>query len=178
LQIEAPWHDRGMSGITIERLPAEREPGAAIAAPAGACCCCCCCCLHSVGSLVGALTAQPRGIPTDLPPTAVVGAPRGEPKYAANREYWVSLLVICCVIAPAFFLLLWDLRMDGEMILAYALFFPAMQLAASAAALVLLLISKRPGREQRLRHLGSITARSFVGGVIGFVIMLPLFGLL
>jgi hypothetical protein len=165
-------------GITISRMPAEREPTGAIAAPAGACCCCCCCCLHSVGSLVGALTAKAPPVPTDLPPTAVVGTPKAEPKYNVSREYWLTMLVMCCAIAPAFFLAMWGLEMDGEMVLAYALFFPAIQLAASLAVFFLVALSKRPGRDERMRHLGSITLRTFVGGLIGFVVMLPMFALL
>ena len=167
---------RSVSGITIERLPPEREARIAVAAPAGSCCCCCCC-LHSVGGLLGAVTAKRPPVPTMEPPTAVIGTDKVEPRYTVSREYWLSLLFICCVVSPAFSLVAWDIQSKDTWFV-LAMLMPAMQLVASVAALCLSQISKRPGREERLRHLGTITLRAFIGAVIGFLVMLPMFGLL
>lgn len=171
-----------MSGVTFERLPPERQSAAPVAAAAGYCCCCCCCCLHSVGSVIGAATAKSPTETGEQVPTAVVGRDVRVPSYSVAKEYWATVLVLSLVAFPIV-LHIWT---DGEWLedgggvvaIVYALVFPGIQLAASLVVGLRNMWSRRPGRYERLVHLGSITARTFVGGLIGFVLMLPLFGLL
>lgn len=161
-----------MSGVTFERLPPERRIAAPTAASAGSCCCCCCCCLHTVGSLVGALTAKAPKTAEPVP-TAIVGSEKVAPQYRVTKEYWVTVLILCTVAVP--FYVASQMRRDIveplEWAFFYAIFFPAIQLGASVVVALRNTFSKRPGREDRLRHLGSITARAFVGGMIGIVVM-------
>ena len=159
--------------ITLERVPPERDETASPVAGAGACCCCCCCCLHSVGSVIGAISARPPELPVCEFPTATVGTPATPPRYSANRDYWMSLFVVCAVVMPLMASSS-EFRSGGEVAVTAALVFPAFQLMASAVALVPTLLSRRPGREQRLSHLGSITVRSLVYGFIGLALMIPL----
>lgn len=168
--------------ITVEKLPAERGASLAPVAAAGGCCCCCCCCLHTVGSLIGAATAKPID-PTEKlqePPTAVIGTDKVEPKYTVWREYWISTLILCTVVFPLLFLR--DVEPDdltpGTLLLAFSMILPAVQLVASIVTFAITYSSKRPGREERLRHLGRITLRAFVGTLIGLGVMLPLLSLL
>jgi hypothetical protein len=161
-----------MSGVTFERLPPERRITAPSAASAGSCCCCCCCCLHTVGSLVGALTAKtPKTVETV--PTAVVGTAKVAPQFRVTKEYWATVLILCTVAIPVYVISMTRTRITDplEWAFFYAIFFPAIQLGASFVVLVRNGFSKRPGREERMRHLGSITGRAFVGGMIGILVM-------
>jgi hypothetical protein len=164
--------------ITIERLPSEREHHAAAIAPAGACsCCCCCCCLHTLGSVVAAATTKPPQPPTNAP-TAIAGSKMAAPKYSIARDYWLTVLVIATLGFPAFVIPTGARADTSDFLLAYALLLPAVQLAASLVVLIFTSISKRPGRDERLRHLGAITLRSFVGALIGIVTMAVVFSAL
>ena len=162
-----------MGQVSIQRHPAERGARGSAVAPAGQCCCCCCCCLHSIGGLVGAVSAFPAKLPAEvIPPASIDGSPRPA-SYSASKHYWVTVLLMCAFVVG------WNLAVERhpsneEAILIIALVFPAIQLAASVVAAIVLGFSKRPGRDQRLRHLGKITLRAFLGGMIGVVLMLPL----
>jgi hypothetical protein len=161
--------------ITIERLPPERTAITPVAAAAGGCCSCCCCCFHAVGSLIGAAMARPPQVaPPEAPVATIAGSPT-EPKYSVAREYWMSFLV-----ASVITMMILGVYLDGSDRLAgmgiiYALVLPAVQLAASIAALVLVLTSKRPGRDERLRHLGKITLYSLLGALLGGVLVIAMF---
>lgn len=164
-----------MSGVLLERLPPERRIAAPAAASAGSCCCCCCCCLHTVGSIVGALSAKtPK--PPDNVPTAVAGGADVAPRYTVTKEYWVTLLILSTVAFPIF-MTSTGARIDqmGEWLLLYAIFLPVIQLATTVVVGVRNTFSNRPGQQERIRHLGSITLRAFVGALTGMVVMLFLF---
>jgi hypothetical protein len=171
-----------MPGVTFERLPPERRVTAPSAAAAGGCCCCCCCCLHTVGSVVGALTAKTPRMPDHPVPTAVVGTAAVAPNYTVTKEYWATVLVLTLVGFPLLIFAMFDADVfsgePGAWVIVYALVFPGIQLAASIVVAVRNAYSSRPGKAERMKHLGSITLRSFIGGVIGTVIMLPIFGVL
>jgi hypothetical protein len=171
-----------MSGVTFERLPPERRITAPSAAAAGGCCCCCCCCLHTVGSVVGALSAKTPKVPDNPVPTAVVGTAAVEPSYTVTKEYWATVLVLTLVGFPLLVFAMYGVEVfDGEPVawaIVYALVFPGIQLAASLVVAVRNAYSSRPGKDERMKHLGSITLRSFIGGLIGIAIMIPMFGLL
>ena len=166
-------------GVTFERLPPERRIVAPSAASAGSCCCCCCCCLHTVGSLIGALSGKAPKAPEETIPTAVVGTDRVEPNYRVTKEYWATLLILCTIAGPLFVISEgggnWRVE---EWLLMYAIFLPVVQLATSVVVAIRNAASKRPGKSERLAHLGSITARAFVGGVFGILAMLLLFGMM
>jgi hypothetical protein len=164
-----------MSGVTFERLPPERRIAAPSAASAGSCCCCCCCCLHTVGSLIGALTAKAPQ-PPEVVPTAVVGTDRADPNFRVTKEYWATVLVLATIGLPLFAFSQGGTFDDpAEWLLVYAVFLPAVQLVASGVVGLRNAFSKRPGRDERLRHLGSITGRAFIGGLIGIMAMVLLF---
>jgi hypothetical protein len=167
-----------MSGVTVERLPPERRIVGPSAASAGSCCCCCCCCLHTCGSVFGAATGKAPKAPETIP-TAVIGSDHAAPKYTVTKEYWATLLILCTIGGPLFVLSEggghWDFE---EWLLMYAIFMPVVQLATSVVVGIRNAMSKRPGKNERLSHLASITARSFIGGVIGIVAMLLLFGMM
>ena len=171
-----------MSGVTFERLPPERRITAPSAAAAGGCCCCCCCCLHTVGSVVGALSAKTPLVPDNAVPTAVIGTAAVAPSYRVTKEYWATVLVLTLVGFPLLIFAMYGAEAFGEEAAAwaiiYALVFPGIQLAASLVVAVRNTYSSRPGKDERMKHLGSITLRSFLGGLLGIVVMLPMCGLL
>jgi hypothetical protein len=160
-------------GVILERLPPERRILAPAAASAGSCCCCCCCCLHTVGSVIGALTAKaPKPLP-DQVPTAVVGD-RADPSYKVTKEYWATVLILCTVGLPLFAISQGAASGDFEVeawLLIWAMVLPGIQLAASVVVAVRNSFSKRPGQRERMQHLGSITGRAFLGGMIGILAM-------
>lgn len=162
-------------GITIERLPPERAATMPVAAAAGGCCSCCCCCFHTVGSLIGAAAARAPNGPAGDPPTATIGGAPTEPKYSVSREYWMSFLV-----ASVITMMILAAEIDSGdkllgMVIVYAIVAPGVQLAASLSALVITLVSKRPGQSERLRHLGKITLFSVIGALLGGIVVFAMF---
>ncbi len=164
-----------MSGVTFERLPPERRIAAPSAASAGSCCCCCCCCLHTVGSLIGALSAKVPQPPVETVPTAVVGTDNAAPNYRIAKEYWVTVLILTTVVLPVVLVVLADADVNddfGVWALLAAMVFPGVQLAASVVvALRNHFFSKRPGEKERMNHLAIITGRAFLGAMIGVLVM-------
>lgn len=161
-------------GVTFERLPPERRIAAPSAASAGSCCCCCCCCLHTVGSLIGALTAKAPKPPAELP-TAVAGSDRADPSFKVTKQYWATMLVLCTIGLPLFAFSQGAgsdaFSIEGWLFIC-AIVLPGIQLLASLVVVIRNSFSKRPGRRERMRHLGSITGRAFVGAMIGTLVML------
>jgi hypothetical protein len=165
-----------MSGVSFERLPPERRIAAPTAASAGSCCCCCCCCLHTIGSIVGALSARTPKPKDASVPTAVIGGGEAAPRYSVRKEYWVTLMVLSIVAFPLFCMAAdWRVERAEEWMLMYAIFLPGIQLATTVVVGVRNTFSKRPGQQERIRHLGSITLRAFLGTMIGIGVMLPFF---
>jgi hypothetical protein len=161
--------------ITIERQLPERGARDAAAAPAGQCCCCCCCCLHSVGGVIGALSARAKPVDQTIPVSAIEGRTL-EPRHSASSLYW-AIIAIMASVASAYFVTFEHHQVESaEIALMLAICFPGVQLAASVVAAIVIMRSKRVGKEVRLRHLGKITLRAFLGAVIGVLIMLPMLG--
>jgi len=122
------------------------------------------------------MTAKPPQAPVATVPTAIVGTASTPPAYKVTREYWLTLLLLTAIGFPLVMFAMGARRWEAtDWALGVAIFLPLIQLAASVVVLVITASSTRPGRDQRLRHLGSITMRAFFGGVIGIVVMLPLF---
>jgi hypothetical protein len=164
-----------MERPTIQRHVPERGSRGQAIAPAGQCCCCCCCCLHTVGGIIGAATARASAAPISaLPPATIDGATRTA-KPSATGLYWGMVLLVSIFVA------MWNLGVErhpdsAEAVLIIALVLPGIQLGASMIAAIVIVLSKRPRKDERLRHLGKITFRAFIGAVIGGLVMLPLFG--
>ena len=94
------------------------------------------------------------------------------PKYSAGNVYWTSVLIASALAVAMFF---GRNTNTDEALLMIALTFPAIQLGASVIAAVAIGLSKRPGKELRMAHLGKITLRAFLWGVIGGVLVLLAF---
>ena len=162
--------------ITIERQAPERGDRGVAAAPAGQCCCCCCCCLHTLGGVIGALSARAKPVEPAQIPISAIGGPTLEPRHSASGLYW-AIIAIMSGLLGAYFVAFERQKVESaEVALMLAICLPAVQLAASIAAAIAIASSRRVGKEVRLRHLGKITLRAFVGALIGTVIMIPLFG--
>jgi hypothetical protein len=160
--------------ISVQRHPPERGLRHSATAPAGGCCCCCCCCLHTLGGVVGALTARPKKVEEPPIPTATLGKPHVPAKYSATGLYWLIVLLV------AGFAVSWDVATNRYSDALDSLFaivllgLPVIQIIAMVLALLVVLLSRRPGREQRMLHLAWIGARGLIGAVIGVLVMLPL----
>jgi hypothetical protein len=163
-------------GITIERQLPERGDRGVAAAPAGQCCCCCCCCLHTVGSVAGALSARPAPLDPGAPPASAIDRRTLVPQHSATGLYWAIAAILTGLSSAYFFGFEGDHVRTAEVAVMTAMFFPGVQLAASVIALIVIVSSRRLGKELRLRHLGKITLRAFLGAVVGTLIMIPMFG--
>lgn len=128
-----------------------------------------------MGGLIAAATTKPsRALSLLEPPTAVIGRQAAEPRYSVAKQYWLSLLVVCLVSATLYVGI--EHRGLGTMegLLVFALVLPMLQLGASVLVLVTLLATRRrrPGHAERMSHLGRITLRAFIGGLIGIGLMI------
>ena len=170
--------------VVVRPHPPERLIRALARGEVAACCCCCCCCLHSVGGLAGAVveTFYPRGTSAvgGKPPLAklrddeIDGPWRAGPaRPRVGRIYWISTLVasaLTCLWAVGF------AQGVGTWLAAcwllLAIFWPAIQLAASILAL--LIVQSRPdlsGDRAALKRLGRITLAAILGAAIGMFVM-------
>ena len=135
-----------------------------------------------MGSLIGAVTAKPPEQPAHAVPPAVAGAATIEPRYTATKEYWTTVLVMSLLVFPPVMYVISEGEIDGDgagvWALAYALLFPAIQLASSIVAAIRMSWSTRPGKQERMRHLQAITVRAFLGGLIGVGVMVPMLAFL
>lgn len=124
--------------------------------------------------MIGALTAKTPS-PPEVVPTAVAGADRAEPSFKVTKEYWATVLVLCTIGLPLFAFTQGarseDFAVEGWLLI-WAMVLPGIQLLASLVVVIRNQFSKRPGRDERMRHLGSITGRAFVGGMIGILVMM------
>lgn len=146
-----------------------------VAAAAGGCCSCCCCCFHTLGGLIGAAIAKPRPVPAPEAPIATIEGAPTTPKYTAWREYWLAFLIasIITMMILGFYLDSGDKALG--MLLFYGMVTPLVQLGGSLIALGMMLSSNRPGRSERLWHLGKITLYSTIGAGLGFILVLLIF---
>jgi hypothetical protein len=131
--------------------------------------------------VIGALTGKAPKPPENPVPMATAGGAVREAEYKITKEYWVTCLLLTLIGFPLFIFIMSDFRFPdgsaGEWAIVYALIFPGLQLVASVICAIRNAMSKRAGKEQRLSHLGSITARAFIGGLLGILVMAVLFGM-
>ena len=109
-------------------------------------------------------------------PTAAIDGATYEPKHSAAGLYWTVVFAISAFAAA------WNLGVErhpdnAEALLIIALLLPVVQLGASFVTAMIIAFSRRPGKDERFRHLGRITLRAFLGAVIGTLAMLPLLGM-
>lgn len=162
-------------GITIERVPAERTASMPVAAAAGGCCSCCCCCFHTLGGLIGAAIAKPKAVPMPEAPVATIDGAPTTPKYTAWKEYWTAFLIATLITIMILGFYINDDDKLLAMVVIYGMVTPLVQLGGSLIALGMMLSSKRPGRSERLWHLGKITLYSVIGAGLGFILVLLIF---
>src|SRR5262245_48315810 len=102
--------------------------------------------------------ARPPLVSPEAVPAAIAGDVTRPPRHTAWKEYWLSVLAVCAVVFAWMTVRLGAGDTTREVtvvtVLLFALVFPAIQLAASVVALVALSISKAPGHEVRIQHLG------------------------
>jgi hypothetical protein len=175
------------SVITLQAHPPERrrrQSTELLSQLNGCCCCCCCCCLHSLGSLVGAAWASASasrdsaaGANPSLikfPDDEIDGWARNPlVRIPVNRIYW-SLVV--SVLGLVLLYLMAQPQpvpsLEGYLLI-LAIFLPLVQLGASVLSAVVIACFS-PDRYQKPRAwlvLGWITAGTFIGAVIGSLIM-------
>ncbi len=164
-------------GIRIERVAPERTASMPVAAAAGGCCSCCCCCFHTLGGLIGAALAKPPKVVEPEAPVATIDGAPTTPKYTAWKEYWTAFLIASLLTIMGLGFYITDSGSDRllAMVVFYGITTPLVQLGASLIALGMILSSKRPGRSERLRHLGKITLYTVIGAGLGFILVLLIF---
>jgi hypothetical protein len=146
-----------------------------------ACCSCCCCCLHSIGSLIGGIIGSVKSL--DLPPREIDDPNfpfpfrRDEldeegPVFPAALLYWV--LVSLQLMGGAIWYYLSqgrrdpnDLLLGGVMGLALL---PVPQLGASILSMIAVFLFYED-RRTALARIGKITLYSFMGTMIGLVML-------
>jgi hypothetical protein len=125
--------------------------------------------------VIGALSAMtaPAAPPDELPVSAIQGRTL-EPRRSASGLYWGMVCIMAGLAAAYLGVIEHHETEPGDVALLIALTLPGIQLGASALASVVIWRSKRVDKQIRLRHLGKITLRSFLGALIGVALMLPL----
>ena len=120
----------------------------------GSCSCCCCCCLHSLGGLIGASLGAKNapGVHTGL----------------ADRLYW---LVLSTLVLLSFVYAFETTEEYVGMALILALALPLLQLAASAIAAGLVLVSPAQQKRACLKRIGVISLKSFGFAAVGMLAM-------
>lgn len=128
-----------------------------------------------MGSVAGALSARAVPVEPDTIPPAAADGPTLARRNSASGLYWLLVALASCLCGAYFYVV--EAGRERTVIsgVAIAMAFPFLQLAASLVAAIAIAVSRRPGKELRLRHLGKITWRGFLGGAIGVLIMLPMF---
>ena len=123
----------------------------------GSCSCCCCCCLHTVGGLIGASLGakNPPGVHTGL----------------ADRIYW---LVFLTLVLLSFIYAFETTQEYVGMALILAIALPLVQLAASAIAAGLVLVSPAQQKRACLKRIGEISLKSLGLAAMGAFAMFAL----
>jgi hypothetical protein len=181
-----PTPEQSPEPIRLTAHPPERRRRSSVIAAQACCCCCCCCCLHTIGGLVGALV----GSVIRLDPTPRYADPDAEFPFRRDEElptfvvpaslvYWVVFSLASGLAWTGY--VLYQMSgapnsqemIEGAVILIMLL--PVVQLLASILALIVVALLPRsvsPDRPVALRRVGFITLWSFVGTMVGTLIML------
>jgi hypothetical protein len=172
--------------VRVTAHPPERaRRGAPVTLPCG-CCCCCCCCLHTIGGLIGGVVgsvAQIRPSPRPVDPDFPFPFRRDEldedaPTVAPSLLYWLLVSFLIAVTAVWYYLPSSGSRgpFSGnpqELLIGLfiaVLILPGLQLGASV--LMILAIALFYGEKVTpLMRVGKITLWSFVGTLVGLLMM-------
>jgi amino acid transporter len=159
--------------VSVQRHPPERRRPKTVTTHCG-CCCCCCCCLHSVGALIGAASGS---VPVPGSGDAYYVKDEEDPSLYRKVEmgqgspskvigvFWTAVLVLMLVGGT-----FGQLGPSKEPGLALLFFYsPHLILAALAVTGLFTLITY--GGASEGRQLGRIALSSFIGFVVGYVIM-------
>jgi hypothetical protein len=174
--------------IRLTAHPPERHRRADPVILPCACCCCCCCCLHSVGSAIGGLVGSVKQL--DLPPREITDPDfpfpyrRDEveeegPLIPVGVVYWLLVTFLLGVGTVWYFLSSRSGRVEDlltGLIIGLCLL-PIPQLGASILASLSVVVFYAD-RRAAFARLGYITLYSFVGTVIGLVLLGAFCGLL
>jgi hypothetical protein len=171
--------------VQVTAHPPERaRRGAPVILPCG-CCCCCCCCLHTVGGLAGGvvgsvLRVRPRHRPVD--PDFPFPFRRDEldeegPTFSPALLYWLLVSFLMAVTAVWYYLaeatrgpLAGDPQNLLLGLLIAVMILPGLQ--AGASVLATLGIALFYGEKVTpLMRVGKITLWSFVGTLVGLLLM-------
>jgi hypothetical protein len=174
--------------IQLTAHPPERHRRADPVILPCACCCCCCCCLHSVGSALGGLIGSVKQL--DLPPREITDPDfpfpfrRDEveeegPLVPVGVVYWLLVIFLLGVGALWYFLSARSGRPEDlltGLIIGLCLL-PIPQLGASILASISVFLFYED-RRAAFARLGYITLYSFIGTVIGLMLLGASCGLL
>jgi hypothetical protein len=176
------------SAVRLTAHPPERHRRAGPVILPCACCCCCCCCLHSVGSVIGGLVGSVKQL--DLPPREITDPDfpfpfrRDEveeegPIVPVGIVYWLLVAFLLAVGAVWYFLGSGSGRVQDlltGLIIGLCLL-PIPQLGASILASISVFLFYAD-RRAAFARLGYITLYSFVGTMIGLMLLGAFCGLL
>ena len=151
-----------LTTIAILAHPAERHVVAAVAgSPCCSCCCCCSCCLHAVGGVGGGLAAT------------TVTLARAKDRQSAGwgaAAYWIAFALFVGLSQVVAVIL--EEPLVGFILALLGL--PLLQLAASVAALVAILVGPVRDKGAAAAAVGWITLWSTVAAVAGGIVMVVL----
>jgi hypothetical protein len=161
-------------GIKVQAVPPERQRQRSMVVHCG-CCCCCCCCLHTVGGLLGAVVASTNQQVKPLPPEyRQFVLPAYQSHASTIGLYWgiLGLLTLHILILGVPW---W--RQDNSGIGVVILGMPFIQLVASLLAMFCVLCFARTNKGAKLWVIAVISFGTFVGTLVGIVLMILLCGL-
>lgn len=183
-----PFHSAAAPPLRLTSHPPERHRRVDPVILPCACCCCCCCCLHSIGSALGGLVGSVKHL--DLPPREISDPDfpfpfrRDEieeegPIIPVSVLYW--LLVTFLLGVGTLWYCLSSRSGRGEdlligLIVSLALL-PIPQLGASILASIGVLVFYSD-RRAAFARLGYITLYSFIGTIVGLMLLGLFCGLL
>jgi hypothetical protein len=175
------------SPIRITAHTPERGKRSASVTAACGCCCCCCCCLHTIGGLVGAISGsllniryRPRPVDPSFPfPFRRDELDQEEGTFPVAVVYWIIVLLGVVAVSAYTFFAGSSGQLDPTMLLWGAViglfFLPAIQLVASLLSLIIVAVFYTD-KTNGLIRVGKITLWSFVGTLVGILIMFGVCG--
>jgi hypothetical protein len=179
--------------LTLAVHPPERRRAAGPVVLPAACCCTCCCCLHTVGGLIGAglgtsspIASRPRrAADPDAPfPYRLDEFESEGPILPAGGLYWLVVALLVSMVTS--YTTLQELLsspggnpIQGMLLGVFisVMVLPGIQLGASVLSVLVVLIFY-PDKSLALYRVGKITWFSFLGSMLGMLLMGGCLGLM